>query len=147
MKRLFFILIIIITAFNYGFAQPQQNRFEKIHAAKVSYITDRLNLSSDQAARFWPVYNQYEDALKSLRKSYFDKYGQGQGKNLSEADSRRYIDDNLNFQEAQLNLKRKYKDEFLKVLSPQQLAQLYQAERDFKNLLLQQLKDKNETKK
>jgi len=146
MKRLLLIILIIAGA-NSGFAQPQKDRFERIHAAKVSYITDRLNLSSDQAARFWPVYNQYEDAIRSLRKSYFDKYGQGQGKNLSEAESRKYIDDNLNFQEAQLNLKRKYKDEFLKVLTPQQLAQLYQAERDFKGLLLQQLKEKNETKR
>lgn len=146
MKRLLLILLIIAGA-TAGFAQPQKDRFERIHAAKVSYITDRLNLSSDQAARFWPVYNQYEDAIRSLRKSYFDKYGQGQGKNLNDAESRKYIDDNLNFQEAQLNLKRKYKDEFLKVLTPQQLAQLYQAERDFKGLLLQQLKEKNETKK
>ncbi|PZF74212.1 Spy/CpxP family protein refolding chaperone [Taibaiella soli] len=147
MKRLL-LIILIIAGFTASNAQPQKERFERIHAAKVSYITDKLNLTSEQAARFWPVYNQYDDAIRSLRRSYFDKYGQpGQNKTLSEAESRKYIDDNLNFQEAQLNLKRKYKDEFLKVLTPQQLAQLYQAERDFKGLLLQQLKDKNETKK
>ena len=36
-------------------------------------------------------------------------------------------------------IKKKYKDEFLKVISPEQLADLYRAERGFKEMLLREL--------
>jgi phosphoribosylamine-glycine ligase len=41
-----------------------------------------------------------------------------------------------------LDLRKKYKDEFLKVISPQQLATLIESEKEFKRLLLQQMKDR-----
>ncbi|XZF16023.1 hypothetical protein ACTHGU_07785 [Chitinophagaceae bacterium MMS25-I14] len=142
MTRLAATIICILLSFG-SFAQPiQGKRFERIHAAKIGYITDRLHLSSDQATKFWPMYNQYEEEQKSLRKNFFEKYKRD--KNAaprSEAVSRQYIDDNLDYQEALLKLKRRYKDDFLRIISPQQLAELYQAEREFKEMLLDKLQD------
>ena len=117
------------------------DRFERIHAAKVAFITDRLHLSSEQSARFWPVYDRYEQEVKELRKRFLGRYNDGQRYPETEQESRQLIDDNFDFQEQQLALKRKYKDEFLKILSPVQLASLYTAEREFKRILLDRLKD------
>lgn len=147
MKHLFLIILLFTNTILFAQPQSQQNKFERIHAAKVSYITDRLHLTADQSARFWPVYNQYDDALKSLRKEYFDKYTNSKTLPGSEAESRKYVEDDFAFQEAQLALKKKYRDEFQKVLSAQQLAQLYQAERDFKKLLVQELQERQSTGK
>ena len=142
MTRLAATIICIIISLG-AFAQPYQGkRFDRIHAAKIGYITDRLHLSSDQATRFWPMYNQYEEEQKVLRKDFFEKYRRDKNDApRSEAVSRQYIDDNLDYQESLLKLKRKYKDEFLKIISPQQLAELYQAEREFKEMLLDKLQD------
>jgi DNA primase large subunit len=116
-------------------------RAERIQAIKVGYLTDRLQLSASQAATFWPVYNEYERELREARKAFRQKYGDG-GANESDAEAGRFIEDNLDFQEQAIDIKRKYKDRFLKIISAQQLASLYEAERDFKKLLLEQLRQR-----
>lgn len=136
-----FLLTFAITG---AWAQKGE-RFERIHAAKVAFITDRLHLSSDQSARFWPVYDRYETEIRDLRKRFLGKYNDGQRYPEGEPESKRFIDDNFDFQEQQLALKRRYKDEFLKILTPVQLASLYTAEREFKRLLLEKLKDYSTT--
>jgi hypothetical protein len=115
---------------------------ERIHAIKVAYVTDRLHFTSDQSSRFWPVYNRYEQDVRSARKQFVEKYAKTSPGQADDATSRQFIDDNLDYQQEVLNIRRKYNDEFLKVLSPQQVMQLYKTEREFNQLLIQQLKEK-----
>ena len=140
MKRFGHIILLIIFAVNAAIAQPDQERFERIRAIKVSYITDKIHLTSEQAARFWPVYNRYDDELRAERRRI--KQQLMKDKNMNADEARKYIHDNLAYQEKKLELKKKYKNELLKVIRPQQLAELYQAEQGFKQILLQQLGDK-----
>jgi hypothetical protein len=60
----------------------------------------------------------------------------------NEATSRQFIDDDLDYQQQVLDLKRRYNNRFLKIISPQQLAELYKAEREFLQMLQQKLKDR-----
>jgi hypothetical protein len=131
------MLVLVAT----GALAQKSDRFERIHAAKVAFVTDRLHLSSDQSARFWPVYDRYETELRELRKKFLGMYNDGQKYPEADGESRKLIDDNFDFQEQQLALKRRYKDEFLKILTPTQVASLYIAEREFKRILLDRLKD------
>lgn len=140
MKRFGQIILLIVFAVNTAIAQPDDERFERIRAIKVSYITDKIHLTSEQAARFWPVYNRYDDELRTERRRI--KQQVMKEKNVSEDDARKYIHDNIAYQEKKLELKKKYKNELLKVITPQQLAELYQAEQGFKQILIQQLGDK-----
>ena len=127
-------------SFNAG-SQPAGRRGERIHAIKVGYLTDRLHLSSSQAAAFWPVYDNYEADMKEACKAFRQKY-RNDASSESDAAADHFIEDNLNFQEQALAINRKYKDKMLAVISSQQLATLYEAERDFKKLLLQQLRER-----
>ena len=116
---------------------------ERIHAAKVAYITDRLNLTSAQAGAFIPVYNDCEDEVQAVRKKYRQRYMETH-KDAKDDDlrPRQYIDDDLNYQQEVLDIKKKYKDRFLKVLSEKQLTDLYESEREFRKLLQQRLKER-----
>jgi Spy/CpxP family protein refolding chaperone len=113
--------------------------FERIRAVKVAYITNRLNFTPEQSASFWPVYNRYEQEIRTKREEFAQKYANTNPEKADDATSRKYIDDNLDYQQEVLNIRRKYNDEFLKVLSPQQVAELYQSEKDFNKMLIQQL--------
>ncbi len=136
------IVIIGLTLLSLGTdAQPMGRRGERIHAIKVGYLTDRLHLTTTQSTTFWPIYDDYEAEIKDARKAFRQKYRQGAAAE-TDAAAGRFIEDNLDFQEQALTINRKYKDRMLKVISPQQLATLYEAERDFKKLLLQQLRER-----
>ena len=137
MKRLFFILSFLLLSAGLQ-AQPGA-RAERVQAIKVGYLTERLELSSAQATGFWPVYNEYEDELRAARKAFRQKYDR-EGGSRTDAQASRFIEDNLDFQEQVLDIRRKYKDRFLKIITARQLATLYEAERDFRKILLQQLR-------
>lgn len=137
----FYIMVISIAAF----AQQPGNgkRFERIHAIKVGYLTDRLHLNSSQSARFWPIYDRYDNEFHSIRRNFFQKYRNSNPRAADDATARQLIDDDLDYQQDIIELKRKYNNEFLTVLTPQQLATLYKCEREFKEMLLRQLKERH----
>jgi Spy/CpxP family protein refolding chaperone len=151
MKRIIGIISILFLSLSLQ-AQPGQQgqRGERVKAIKIGYITDKLQLTSTQATAFWPIYDEYEKEKREARQAFMSKYRDEKGKGLDlddNAEASNYLNDNLAFQEKQLSINRKYKDRLLKVISAQQLATLYEAERDFKKLLVQQLRQRRGTRR
>lgn len=142
MKLIVTILTITICSCLHSYAQPRHmmkdHGMERIHAIKVAYITDKLHFTPEQSASFWPIYNQYEKEIRDIRHAYIDKYLQDNPA-TDDRTARQQIDANLDYQQEVLNIKRKYNDEFLKVITPQQVAELYKAEREFKQMLIRRL--------
>lgn len=131
MKKFGFMLMLMLTSMVTALhaQETKEQRYARIHAVKVAYISDKIKLTTSQAEHFWPVYNKYEKELRTLRKA-----------------AKQYKDD-LKFQEDVLNLRKRYRDEFLKIITEEQLQSMYDAERDFKTLLLQQLKHQTPNKR
>ena len=144
MNKLLFVLFTALIITNNSSAQPGMGRppMERIHAAKMAYITDRIHLSYGQAGNFVPLYNEYDSELRNLRQSFFKKYKGNYHGEADEATSRQFIDDDLNYQQQVLDLKRRYSDRFLKVISPRQLADMYKAEREFRQMLMKRLEQR-----
>ncbi len=136
--RVVAIFLIVVTTTPL-FAQQGQG-MARIHAAKMAYITDRLHLTARQSGDFIPLFNDYESEIRDTRQSFFKKYNGIHPDDADDATSRRFIDDNLDYQQQVIEIKRKYNDRFLKIISPQQLADLYTAEREFKQMLIKRLK-------
>ncbi len=135
MKKLLSIIMLLLI---HTTMWAQKERFEQIRALKVSFITERLNLTPEQAELFWPEYNKYQAELKEIRKGFSAKYKE-QHTHATREQAREFIEANLDYQAQALELKKKYKDRLLKTITPQQLAQLYDAERDFRKMLIEQL--------
>lgn len=117
----------------------QEERIERLESAKIAFLTQRIDLTSREAEKFWPVYNQYQNELKALmqqRKSDMQKQNQ-----LSANDQ---IDRQLDMESKILELKKRYTREFGKVLSPEKIVKLFQAERDFKNELIKELRERKQ---
>ena len=113
---------------------------QRIHAAKMAYITDRLQLTADQAVAFTPLYNEYEKEHMAIRKSFRQKYMDAHPDAGMDKEARKHaIDDDLDYQQQIIELKRKYSDRFAKAIAPKHVSDLYQAEREFKQKLMQKL--------
>lgn len=137
-KLLQAILIVFVTTIS-AYAQNGEG-LKRIHAAKLAYITDRLHLSPPQYGNFIPVYNDYEREIWDTRQAFNRKYKNTNPERADNATSRQYVDDNLDYQQQVIDIKRKYNDRFLKVISPQQLTELSIAEREFRQMLMQRLR-------
>lgn len=130
MKRVMKQTILTATCFVVALlsmAQPPQggDKREKIEALRIAFISERLNLTPEEAQKFWPVYNQYQTDLKSLR----DNFGMGPGKPQLTADQA------LDFDQKKLDLKKKYKAQFETVIGKEKVNTLYNLEEEFRRKL------------
>ncbi|MFM6954648.1 MAG: hypothetical protein ACKOWL_06650 [Sphingobacteriaceae bacterium] len=119
--------------------QSREERMERLETAKIAFITQRIDLSTREAEKFWPVYNQYQNELRALlqqRKADFQKQDA-----LSANDK---IDLQLDMESKLLELKKRYTHEFGKVLPAEKIVSLFQAERDFKNELIRELRERKQ---
>lgn len=46
--------------------EDKESKREKIKALKVAFITERLELTPDEAQTFWPVYNIYDSRVNDI---------------------------------------------------------------------------------
>jgi hypothetical protein len=115
MKKFLSVLVLIgwLTLPGTAQSRPQRPGGPGLQALKIAFITKRLNLTPQEAERFWPIYNQYTAEVRQAYVTYRDR------KNELELD------------EALLNIRKKYSVEFLKALSPEKINEFFRAERDF----------------
>jgi Spy/CpxP family protein refolding chaperone len=137
MKQYFKILFFSII-FLTGSVAFAQDRSENIEAAKVAYLTDKLELSPDQAQKFWPVYNEYENKRRELMRNYRGGYKRNL-EEMSEQEAKARIDEMFETKEKELALEKEYVTKYQRVLSQKQIIHLYRAEHEFTKLLLKRL--------
>ncbi|MBI2967146.1 MAG: hypothetical protein HYY40_04960 [Bacteroidetes bacterium] len=143
--RLILLYIALALAFFRSSGQDVAGKQDYILAMKISFITKKLNLTPQEAQVFWPLYNQYQDELETLRKNH--KKEQDALKDafatMSNADIEKYVDAEIIFREREIEILKKYHPQFKKVLPVRKVALLYKAEEEFKRHLIKQIKSGN----
>jgi hypothetical protein len=145
MKRISIILTIGL-AFLPGLIKAQNPNRERLDAYKIAFITRRLDLTPDEAEKFWPVYNEFQDKKVQIQKERgqlnrkFNQEGNTMTeKELSEAGDT-FID--LEVKEAELSLA--FHKQLKSILPPVKILRLYQAENQYRQQLLNQLQQRNQ---
>lgn len=124
------------------FAQDREG-LRKIESARIALITERLNLTPEQAEKFWPLYREYMDQRQQLRREYLDAR-RGVSGNMTEEQSRELLDKGLQLKERQLQLEKRYTERLNTVITNQQILQLRRAEDDFRQMLLERIERRRE---
>lgn len=121
------------------FSQTKQDkRFQRIEAAKIGYITEQLQLSPEEAAKFFPIYNQYRSEIRSLyRAKRSSRNSQFQRNSLNE----------IEFDSKIVTCKKKYREAFKKVVSPTKASQFFVVEREFREKLFKELQRRRDRKR
>ena len=130
MKQLFITICLIVFCCASGFAQNNSERFQKIEIAKVAYITKRLNLSTAEAQKFFPIYNQYR---AEMRKIVEEKRA---------TDNKRRSRNELEFDSEILSCKKRYREKFKSAVSAAKASQFFEVEREFREQLFKELESR-----
>jgi Spy/CpxP family protein refolding chaperone len=130
--------VIILLAVAVG-SQAQEGGNAKLESAKIGLITNRLNLSAEQAAQFWPIYNDFDAKKKDIRKALRKLVVETNTLTTSDDKILANLRESLNLQQKEVDLEREYMAKFLKVINVRQLAELYKAEQLFTSMLLKRL--------
>jgi hypothetical protein len=118
---------------------------ERVQALKVAFITQRLDLTSAEAEKFWPIYNEYQDQREAVRKQQQANRQKvrEQADQLSEQELLRLADEEISLRKKDVDLQAEMHEKLKKVIPAKKLAQLYVAEEDFKKELLRILTEDN----
>ncbi|HQX44926.1 MAG TPA: hypothetical protein PK209_10250 [Saprospiraceae bacterium] len=147
MRSVIVIMFGLLVNANVIFAQvnsaddfSKKERFrEKLEAQRIAYITNKLDLSSDESIKFWPVYNEYAKKRLEVRRENRDLR---KGKGSDQMDSRNSVDDQLAMQEKELQLKRDYYGKFKQLLPERKLIRLEEVEKEFNMEVIKTLREK-----
>lgn len=127
---MFLALLLANSLTGYGQREMRVDR-EKLQAARVAFVTNRLSLSPEQAEKFWPLYNEHEDNRKELMRELYRISKKAKEESLSESAARALIDERFDLQKALLEQEKEFLYKVSETLSPQQALRLNETNRDF----------------
>lgn len=145
------ILLIIILFFSiHSFAQSQmEEKKEQIRALKVGFITNELALTTDEAAKFWPIYNAYDDKQFEIRHQKMKAFKQRMDADLekmSEKEAAALLAQMENTEDELYQMRKKFVTNLKGILPSTKIIKLKKAEDDFNRKLLQQYRNKGPRK-
>jgi DNA polymerase III sliding clamp (beta) subunit (PCNA family) len=145
-KKLYTLLFIFISISFYAQGERIREKKEQIKAMKVAFLTTELNLTSNEAEKFWPIYNTFDDKQFELRhqkmKGAFRKMDDNDLNQLSEKEANALLTQIENNEEELFNLRKKFISNLRGVLPSVKIIKLRKAEEDFNRKLLHQYRDK-----
>lgn len=132
------------------FAQPDKRHNmskDEMLAKKVSFIANELELNTEEAQKFWPVYNEYQAEMELIRKEQMDNLrlvmdARKSGTKLSDTELERIMTARFANQGKMLEIEKKYYERFKKVLPMEKVARFYAAEERFKVEMLREMRDR-----
>ena len=150
MKTNKLLLILIFLLSIHSFAQSQmEDKKEQIRALKVGYITNELALTADEATKFWPIYNAYDDKQFEIRHQKMKAFKQRMDADLdkmSEKEATALLAQMENTEDELYQMRKKFVSNLKGILPSVKIIKLKKAEDDFNRKLLQQYRNKGPQK-
>jgi hypothetical protein len=144
MKKLLIVLNVLLIAF-VAHGQGQEAR-EKIEAAKIALITERLELTPEQAQKFWPIYNELQQKQQSIAQEFRNARENFDPKKATEEENRQMLELGMQLKERKLQMEQEYSQRMLRVISSRQLMNLRKAEDDFRQMLMERVRRRAENR-
>jgi hypothetical protein len=150
MKRILLIITLCFITFK---AQAQRGPGNpKIKAFKIAFITEKLNLNEDEAEKFWPIYNKFEDnkftLIRKEKKEIRSKVKASGGiENISNKEAESYLSKLQEIRKAQYENKIQLHDNLVEFLPAKKILLLEIAEHEFNRRLMERLKSRRMNKR
>lgn len=146
MKRTY-LTPVFIFFFSISVFSQQKNR-EQIKALKISFITEKLDLTSKEAQEFWPIYNAYDKSTTKIKHQdirNIRKEIKTNSETLNDAEAQKLLEKLLQAENNLHNERMAFVKKLKKIISPKKIIILKATEDDFNRKLFEQYKKRNHT--
>lgn len=127
-------------------AQDLENR-EQIKSLKVSFLTTELQLSPEEAQKFWPLYHQYDDQrfdLHKRRSALMKQFRELAVKEMDDREAEKLLTQMERLDDEYYENRKKMLAALRPIMNSKRILQLKKAEDDFNRKLLRQYKNKSQ---
>lgn len=125
MKKIILILMFAWTAGIVVAQEGDKGVGGKLKAYQIAFFTDKLNLTPEEAQRFWPVFNKYEDEIRINRI---------QNKQATQ----------IELEEKEIQIRKKYFDQFSQVLNKDRADRVFKCDREFRDGVRRELMERRQ---
>ena len=110
---------------------------------KIAYITEKVDLTPEEAQSFWPVYNEYNNNRNEIHRSMKQLHKNDMTiDEMTDSDVDKMINTTQKLRQKEVEIQSTYLQKFKELLPIKKVAKLYKAEHDFKKELLKKLRVK-----
>jgi len=139
------ILLPLIVCLSMPEMMPQTARGERqdnLQQQKIAFFDDKLQLTDGESAKFWPVYNDFQNRRDKITRdrNTLLQYFEANQANMPEAEAKAMITKYLAFQKDETILLETYTEKFMQILPAKKVMRIYLVELDFKKWLLENLR-------
>ncbi len=114
--------------------RPTYDR-EQLQAARIAFITSRLDLKPEQAEKFWPLFNRFSENKESIMREIGAL--SDSAVDLSEEEAKSRINNRFLLQQKLIDEERKFVEDISKVITYNQTLKLNNIARDFTRQIYQ----------
>ena len=144
MKKALIIFIMLIVPLVR--LSSQNPNLEKLNSYKIGFFTKKLNLTSPEAEKFWPVYNDYQkqkNLIQQEKITLIRNFNQNES-NLSQSQITEIGDKLVSSIVQESTLAVSFHKKLKEVLPPEKVIRFYQAENQYKAQLLNELQKRQQ---
>jgi hypothetical protein len=132
------ILVAFLGVTSFGQGGNRDQLKEKAKAQKVAYITSQLELTESESQKFWPIYNEYQAERESVRKAMDVQLS----KDMSDKEAEDLMYKVLDNKSKEIDIQKKYIQKMKSAIPARKIAQLFKAEKEFKEKVISHMKDR-----
>lgn len=103
---------------------------EKLQSVKIAFITQRLDITPEQAKEFWPLFNKYEEE-KGSKHHRLREISKTDQDGLTDPKAKELIAERFKIEQELLDIEKAFYQKVGKVISPKQAFSLHEVNRDF----------------
>lgn len=153
--KMMVVLMVLMTAIAMpSFAQEKgkgrikqklEQKQAEIEAQRIVFYNAYLKLTTAEADKFWPLYKEFHQKQKELRKNAGKKIKPLKDKSaeeLTKEESTELLKAQMELRQAQLDLEKEYIAKFQTAIPIQKVAKLKDAESAFKKELVKKAREK-----
>jgi len=146
LKITFLLFFISLSTFAQQgvFREKMQQKKDQVKSMKIAFLTNELKLTPDEAATFWPLFNEFEEKQKAVRKNKIKNYidRSQNAEKLSEKEAQNLLNQMETAEEEVHQLRKNFIANLKGVLPATKILKLKGAEEEFSKKLLQQYREK-----
>ncbi len=144
MKHLSMLTLFLSLSFFLNAQDRGMKKMEKLESMKIAFISEKVDFTPKEAQLFWPIYNNYSDELKALRKSL--DINKGHSKDMTDSDAKKLISSKIVMEKEKTKILEKFIADLEGVISPQKTLRLLHIEQEFKSKMLKKVREKMENR-
>lgn len=141
-----FFLLVPAMAQDEEMPVKDRKAMEKIKAARIAYITEKLGLTPAEAEKFWPIYNEFDKKREEIKLEAKTARKNLDPTKSAEENQKAAITQQHQLRQKELDLEKDYSNKLLNVVSAQKVMSLPKTEKDFRTILLRRMQQQQALK-